>query len=130
MQAKNNGIMKNRQLLIEQIEELILAPNQTAHYKALKIVDLFQSPTNNTIITDFIGEKVQFKKGSNHIDALKEGKLSSIVEISPYCWMEKISTMFKIDGCVNYNKAYEFQDKLCEWITEAINEKLMNERLK
>jgi hypothetical protein len=75
-------------------------------------------------IRAFIGEKVKYDEfGGQYFWAIdKNGGNQMIAEIRGW---GAIQNLFKNkDGSVDFEKAEEFQDKLGEWIADAINQKL------
>lgn len=79
-------------------------------------------------IIDFIGVKAEFDNGGQHIFGVNANQeLQMIAEVRGWGAMQNM-VKEENGGIFDIEKAYEFQDKLGEWIAEAITEKLERER--
>lgn len=78
---------------------------------------------NKVKVTDFIGEKLFHEKGTQRVvdsDGKLKFEVNSAKEIKEFLGF----------NCLNLDmdKVYEFQDKYIQWIVDAINQKLKNEK--
>ena len=76
---------------------------------------------------DFLGDRVWFDKmGSGYFWAEDKDGSQMVAQIRGW---GAIQNLFKNkDGSIDFPKAEMYQDKLGEWIADAINEKLERER--
>ena len=79
-------------------------------------------------VSDFIGEKATYDESGQMIFGVdKKGGLQLIADVRGW---GAIQNLFKnSDGTIKA-EASKFQDKLGEWLAEAINEKLEREKNK
>jgi len=74
-------------------------------------------------IKDFIGVKAKYDKGAQMIMGVD--KYDSIQLIADVRGWGAIQNLFKNkDGTIDFEKAEDFQDKLGEWIADAVTKKL------
>jgi hypothetical protein len=80
-------------------------------------------------VIDFIGDRVVFYEHGNFIWSIdKDGGHQRLLDLK---FRNVVLDLFKTNqGEIDEEAAMNFQDKLGKWITDAINEKLENERLK
>lgn len=76
--------------------------------------------------TDFINGKVTYDKDGQYFFINREdGHQQMLAELRGW---GAIQNLFKENGGFNGDKAAMFQDELGEWVADAINQKLKNEK--
>jgi hypothetical protein len=77
-------------------------------------------------ILDFIGDKVEYDIDGQIIWSIKKDDMQMLLEVRGW---GAIQNLFKNkDGTINLEKAEAFQDKMGNWIAEAVNEKILKEK--
>ena len=74
-------------------------------------------------VKDFIGDRVIYDKESQCVFGEKNGELQKIADIRGFGAIQNLFT--RKDGSVDFDSAYEFQDKLGEFIADAILAKMI-----